>query len=124
MSVAPVPSDAAAPSEVAVNAPAATSSDLSVDSGSIARATGEAPVEAKVDWDKKTRLGGLHRFAAAITLLNVLGHGFLGFENSVAHRQCWIKRLRDDDALIVKAASAAQKAAEWVHETSRQSQGH
>ena len=46
------------------------------------------------------------------------------FENSVAHRQCWIKRLRDDDALIVKAASAAQKAAEWVHETSRQSQGH
>ncbi len=37
------------------------------------------------DWSQARRLGGLHRFAAAITLLNLLGHGFLGFENSWAH---------------------------------------
>lgn len=30
------------------------------------------------------RLGGLRRFAVAITILNVLGHAFFGFEQSVA----------------------------------------
>src|ERR1051325_9239511 len=30
------------------------------------------------------RLGGLRRFAIAITLLNILGHAFFGFEQSLA----------------------------------------
>lgn len=42
-------------------------------------------VVAEQDWAQAKRLGGLHRFAAAITLLNVIGHGFLGFETSWAH---------------------------------------
>ncbi len=46
-----------------------------------------APVAAAqpVDWGQKQRLGGLRRFATAITVLNVLGHGYLGFETSWAH---------------------------------------
>jgi Na+-translocating ferredoxin:NAD+ oxidoreductase RnfD subunit len=36
------------------------------------------------NWAKSIRLGGLRRFAIAITLLNILGHVFFGFEQSVA----------------------------------------
>ncbi|MFP5265240.1 MAG: RnfABCDGE type electron transport complex subunit D [Blastocatellia bacterium] len=36
------------------------------------------------NWSKAIRLGGLRRFAIAITVLNVLGHTFFGFEQSVA----------------------------------------
>src|SRR5262245_19430117 len=32
----------------------------------------------------RRRLGGLRRFAVAITILNVLGHAFFGFEQSYA----------------------------------------
>jgi hypothetical protein len=39
---------------------------------------------ASVDWSQQVRLAGLRRFAAAITLLNVLGHTWLGFEQSWA----------------------------------------
>jgi len=35
-------------------------------------------------WQDATRLGGLRRFAVAITVLNVLGHTVLGFEQSWA----------------------------------------
>lgn len=35
-------------------------------------------------WSQAKRLGGLRRFALAITGLNVLGHAFLGFEQSWA----------------------------------------
>lgn len=35
-------------------------------------------------WDKSIRLGGLRRFAIAITLLNILGHTVFGFEQSWA----------------------------------------
>jgi enediyne biosynthesis protein E5 len=34
--------------------------------------------------DRSSRLGGLRRFAIAITLLNIVGHVFLGFEQSLA----------------------------------------
>jgi Na+-translocating ferredoxin:NAD+ oxidoreductase RnfD subunit len=37
-----------------------------------------------VSWSKADRLGGLRRFAIAITLFNLLGHSFLGFEQSWA----------------------------------------
>ena len=36
------------------------------------------------DWQQANRLGGLRRFAVAITALNVLGHSVLGFEQSIA----------------------------------------
>lgn len=36
------------------------------------------------NWSKSNRLGGLRRFAIAITLLNILGHVFFGFEQSLA----------------------------------------
>src|SRR6202008_1526049 len=35
-------------------------------------------------WYQQDRLGGLRRFAAAITILNVLGHTLFGFEQSYA----------------------------------------
>ena len=35
-------------------------------------------------------------------------------ENSAAYIRSWSKKLRQDDTLIVKAASAAQKAADLV----------
>ena len=34
--------------------------------------------------DRADRLGGLRRFATAITVLNILGHAFFGFEQSLA----------------------------------------
>jgi len=34
---------------------------------------------------KDLRIEALKRFAAAITVLNIAGHFFLGFEQSVAH---------------------------------------
>lgn len=36
-------------------------------------------------WYQADRLGGLRRFAAAITILNILGHTLLGFEPAWAH---------------------------------------
>lgn len=39
-----------------------------------------APVQDR--WYSEKRLGGLSRFAFAITVLNLLGHAFLGFEQS------------------------------------------
>jgi hypothetical protein len=36
------------------------------------------------NWSKAIRLGGLRRFAIAITVLNILGHSFFGFEQSIA----------------------------------------
>lgn len=35
-------------------------------------------------WESSRRLGGLRRFAVAITVLNILGHTFFGFEQSLA----------------------------------------
>ena len=39
---------------------------------------------ATENWDRSARLGGLRRFAIAITILNILGHTFFGFEQSWA----------------------------------------
>ena len=41
-------------------------------------------VQAVDRWYLSDRLGGLRRFAVAITLLNLIGHTLLGFEQSVA----------------------------------------
>lgn len=53
-------------------------------------------------WYSEKRLGGLSRFAFAITVLNIAGHAFLGFEQS------WITPL---------AALAATYVTEFVGET-------
>jgi hypothetical protein len=53
-------------------------------------------------WYSEKRLGGLSRFAFAITVLNIVGHTFLGFEQS------WITPL---------AALAAAYVTEFVGET-------
>jgi len=37
------------------------------------------------NWYEKKRLGGLWRFAIAISILNILGHTWLGFEQAWAH---------------------------------------
>jgi hypothetical protein len=41
-------------------------------------------MSAPKNWDGSKRLGGLRRFALAITILNILGHTVLGFEQSLA----------------------------------------
>jgi hypothetical protein len=53
-------------------------------------------------WYSEKRLGGLSRFAVAITILNIAGHAFLGFEQS------WITPF---------AALAATYVTEFVGET-------
>lgn len=40
---------------------------------------------SKSNWENAIRLGGLRRFAAAITILNILGHSLLGFEQALLH---------------------------------------
>ena len=42
-------------------------------------------MSAQVTNNRADRLGGLRRFAIAITVLNILGHAFFGFEQSLAH---------------------------------------
>lgn len=44
-----------------------------------------ANLKAKTWHDSTRRLGGLRRFALSITLFNIIGHFFLGFEQSWAH---------------------------------------
>lgn len=41
-------------------------------------------IKFKDHWYKVSRVGGLRRFAVAITLFNVLGHAVFGFEQSIA----------------------------------------
>jgi Na+-translocating ferredoxin:NAD+ oxidoreductase RnfD subunit len=42
-------------------------------------------MQATAAWSHANRLGGLRRFAVAITTLNIFGHTVLGFEQSLAH---------------------------------------
>ena len=37
-----------------------------------------------------------------------------GFDNSAAYIQAWLKQLRSDNKLIAQAASAAQKATDYI----------
>jgi hypothetical protein len=68
---------------------------------------GPAPAhDAKTAGDKwyaRDRLGGLRRFALAITLLNVVGHAWLGFEQSWAH-----------PLAALAAAYAVELLMEWI----------
>ena len=61
-----------------------------------------APAIVADRWYSEKRLGGLSRFALAITVLNIVGHAFLGFEQS------WITPF---------AAVAAAYVTEFVGET-------
>ncbi len=48
-------------------------------------ATGATSAPATDRWRSNTRLGGLRRFAFAISVLTVLGHTWLGFEQAWSH---------------------------------------
>ena len=54
-------------------------------------------------WIQARRLGGLRRFAIAITVLNVLGHTILGFEQSFAQ-----------PLLALATAYSCELFAEWI----------
>src|SRR5215468_3044703 len=41
-------------------------------------------MDKDLNWEGARRLGGLRRFAVAITVLNILGHTIFGFEQSWA----------------------------------------
>lgn len=56
-------------------------------------------------WDRSTRLAGLRRFAFAITLLNLLGHTVLGFEQSWAQPLVALAAAYSTE-LILEAVSA------------------
>jgi hypothetical protein len=60
-------------------------------------------VNARPEWNRDTRLAGLQRFAFAITLLNVLGHTVLGFEQS------WAQPI-----VSLAAAYSAELLLEWL----------
>ena len=59
---------------------------LVLGSGSNVRPSTPDPAQVTVTvadrWYSEKRLGGLSRFAFAITILNIVGHAFLGFEQS------------------------------------------
>src|SRR6266576_2342037 len=54
----------------------------------------------------------------AAMLCGVTGIAPATIENSASYLQCWINRLKGDSKLLVSAASAAQKAADFVRGTS------
>jgi antirestriction protein ArdC len=57
----------------------------------------------------------------AAMLCGVTGISPATIPNSAAYLQCWINRLRGDSKLLVSAASAAQKAADYIRNTSAKS---
>jgi len=66
------------------------------------------------DWSRDLRLGGLRRFAFAITFLNVLGHLWLGFETSWAHPLAAIATAWSLEALLEWVdARATGRPARW-----------
>ncbi len=54
-------------------------------------------------WAQAIRLGGLRRFALAITALNIIGHSVLGFEQSIAQ-----------PLIAVFTAYAVEIILEWI----------
>jgi len=57
----------------------------------------------RANWSDAVRLGGLRRFAAAITLITVLGHAWLGFE------QAWLHPL-----VALMVTYGCELALEWI----------
>ena len=62
----------------------------------------------KDQWYARDRLGGLRRFAVAITILNLLGHTLLGFEQS------WAQPL-----VALATAYSIELLLEWVESRSQ-----
>jgi antirestriction protein ArdC len=58
----------------------------------------------------------------AAMLCGVTGIAPATIQNSASYLKCWIDRLRGDSKLLVSAASAAQKAADYVRNTSAKSE--
>jgi antirestriction protein ArdC len=57
----------------------------------------------------------------AAMLCGVTGIAPATIQNSASYLQCWINKLRGDSKLLVSAASAAQKAVDYVRNTSANS---
>jgi len=85
----------------------ANAQDIQRTAAAAARTRGPAvptePQASRADWSRDIRLGGLRRFAFAITFLNILGHFWLGFETSWAH---WLAALA--------TAYALEPLLEWI----------
>lgn len=64
---------------------------------------------ATVSWSQADRVGGLRRFAIAITLLNLLGHSFLGFEQSWAQPLVALASAYGVELLLEGVEALAQK---------------
>ena len=60
--------------------PASRRTTLAYAPASLQPAAAQVPLAER--WYSEKRLGGLSRFAVAITILNIAGHAFLGFEQS------------------------------------------
>ena len=50
----------------------------------------------------------------ASMLTGLVGFVDVTFDNSVSYIQSWLRKLKDDKTLIVKAASQAQKAVGYI----------
>jgi antirestriction protein ArdC len=57
----------------------------------------------------------------AAMLCGITGIAPATIQNSASYLQCWINRLRGDSKLLVSAASAAQKACDFIRNTSANS---
>jgi antirestriction protein ArdC len=58
----------------------------------------------------------------AAMLCGIAGIAPATIQNSASYLQCWINRLRGDSKLLVSAASAAQKAADFIRNKSAKSE--
>ena len=47
-------------------------------------------------------------------LTGLVGFVDVTFDNSASYIQSWLRKLRDDKTLIIKAASQAQKAVDYI----------
>ena len=47
-------------------------------------------------------------------LTGLVGFVDVTFDNSASYIQSWLRKLKDDKTLIVKAASQAQKAVDYI----------
>ena len=50
----------------------------------------------------------------ASLLTGLVGFMDVTFDNSASYIQSWLRKLKDDKTLIVKAASQAQKAVDYI----------
>jgi antirestriction protein ArdC len=87
----------------------------------LAHSTGHASRLGREGFDKPVQFGSesyskeeLIAECTAAMLCGVTGIQTQTLENSASYLKTWIARLKSDSKLIVQAASAAQKAADYI----------